>query len=221
MSSAQRKRRRSSSPPRSRKQLHTETDEDQTTPGLPETDPTSTVTNNFDAEIAELLRSIGDTTVPEGTGSQTTVSTTPVITLPITTAPIPLIQGPRRKNPFVGKPLKISGKWGTTVHEQMHFYPTDQKPDHGVWGTPNVAQVQKWVRKACAAIRQDSDAVVASKPGAKGGYNFLVDMGEPVGYVSGSNIQSGTEPVATHLAVYVNKKGYPVTAFPCTPGIFQ
>lgn len=220
MSSAQKKRRRSLSPQNSRKLLHTEKGADQTTPETDTPPPTSTEKNDFDAEYAEFLRSIGDTTAPQGTGDQTTVSTTPVITLPITTAPTPLVQGPRRKNPWLGKPLKISTKWGTGVHELMHFKPTTSKPNHGVWRTTNIKQVQKWVRQACTAIRTDSDTVVASKPGEKGGYNFLVDMGEPVGYLSGSNIPSGTAPEARYLAVYVNKKGYPATAFPCTPDIF-
>lgn len=223
MSMAQKKRRRSNSPPSSRKLQHTETGKESTTPDAPETDktpPTSTEKDDFDAEYEALMRAIGDTTAPQGTGNQTTISAPPVITLPIATAPIPLAQGPRRANPLIGKPLKISTKWGTGVHELMHFQPTTSKPNHGVWGTNNIKQVQKWVRQACTAIRTDSDAVVASKPGTNGGYNFLVDMGEPVGYLSGSNVPPGTAPEARYIAVYVNNKKYPATAFPCTPNIF-
>lgn len=219
MTSAKRKR---SPSPSSRKRLHTETDEDPTAQKSPDkneepTDPTSAETDPLADAYAELMRSIGG----ENTN---TVSPTPIVTLPINTAPAPPqvvpVQAARRKNPWAGKPLKISKKWGTRAHEKMHFGPTVNKPNHGVWRTQKVADVQEWVRQACDSIRADTDDVVASKPGEKGGYNFLVDMGRPVGYISGSNIQPNTRPEASHLAVYVNKKGYPVTAFPCTPEIF-
>ena len=77
--------------------------------------------------------------------------------------------------------------------------------------------------RVCAAPRTGARTTtwVASKPGTDGGYNYLVDMaGVTIGYISGSSAKPGTKPEAEHLAVYVNKKGYPATAFPRTPKIF-
>ena len=65
--------------------------------------------------------------------------------------------------------------------------------------------------------------IVASKPGTgkyRDGYNYLVSMDKPVGYLSGSSVLSGTKPEARYIAVYLDKKGNTVSAFPCSPDMF-
>ena len=192
MSTAQ-KRRRASSPVSSRKKLHTETEERE--PRIPDLDAEL-------ANFAEEMRGIG-VTLTEPTVAETV-------------APV------RPANPWTGKVKTISSKWGASVHEQMHFAPTTTKPYHGVWGTKKLSKVRQWVSLARDSVNADDGYVVASKRGEDGGHNYLIDMdGEAVGYISGSKVPPGTKPEATYLALYVNKKGYVATAFPCTPEIFQ
>lgn len=226
--SSPRKRSRSSSGTSSRKKLHTGKEE---TPTVPTPAPAPTPT--FDADYAafeEMMRGIGDTlTDPAETGTDTmTTITVPISTasdptVPVSTMPFPTVPVARAKprNPWANKVKQISEKWGSSVHEKMHLAPTTDKPYHGVWGSKKPSKLREWVSLAVDSIYLDDNFVVASKPGENGGYNFLVDMnGKTVGYISGSKVPSGTKPPAKHLAVYVNKKGYPVTAFPCTPEIF-
>jgi hypothetical protein len=192
--SASLKRRRSSSGS-SRKKLHTEKEE---TPATTEPTP------DLDAELAnfaEEMRGIG-VTLTEPTEVETTAPARP-------------------DNPWTGRVKKLANTWGSSVHEQMHFAPTTTKPYHGVWDTKKLSKVREWVSLARDSVNLDDEYVIASKPGEAGGYNYLVDMaGETVGYISGSDVAPGTKPEAKYLAVYVNKKGYVATAFPCTPDIF-
>jgi hypothetical protein len=123
-------------------------------------------------------------------------------------------------NPWRNRTRKIPDWWGTTYHDISHFSPTMGKPYHGVWGTKKVATVYDWVTRARDAVNKDDEHVVQSKPGTDGGYNFLVDMREPVGYMSGSRVPLGTQPQATHVAVYLDAKGNVATVFPCTPDAF-
>ncbi len=214
MSSSLKKRPRSYSG-NSRKKLHTEEEKPTTTP-----DPAPTPTHDTAfAEFAEMMRGIG-VTLNDPTPTDTPMVTVPEATTPAVTTPVPTT-GPKPANPWAGKAKNPSKTWGSSVHEQMHFAPTDTKPYHGVWGTKNLAKVRKWLTTACAGIKRDDGSVVASKAGEKGGWNFLVDMkGTTVGYLSGSRIPPGSQPPARYIAVYVNKQGYPATAFPCTPDIF-
>jgi hypothetical protein len=207
MSTAAKKRRRSPSA-KSRKKLHTETNETTTTSAP---DKTPELDADY-AKFAEEMRGIGVTlTDPTEIGDKAEVSDKTETTTPA-----------RPANPWAGTLKKLSSQWGTSVHDQMHTAPTDAKAYHGVWGTKNLTKVREWVRLACDSIYADDNYVVASKPGKDGGRNYLVDMdGETVGYISGSKVEPGTKPEAKHLAVYVNRKGYPVTAFPCTPEVFQ
>jgi hypothetical protein len=192
LSTAQ-KRRRSPSP-NSRKKLHTETEERTPAPETPDLDAEL-------ASFAEEMRGIG-VTLSEPTEVATATPVQPA-------------------NPWAGKVKTISGTWGASVHEKMHFAPTTAKPYHGVWGTKKLSKVREWVSLARDSVNANDGYVVASKPGEDGGYNYLVDMdGETVGYISGSKVEPGTKPEAKHLAVYVNKKGYVATAFPCTPEVF-
>jgi hypothetical protein len=194
LSLAQKKRRRSRSPsPNNRKKLHTEADERK-----PTSEPADV--DDMLASFAEEMRGIGVT-----------------LTEPAATAPAAPV---KPANPYAGRVKNISNTWGASVHEQMHFAPTTAKPYHGVWGTRKLSKVREWVSLARYSVNADDGYVVASKPGEDGGYNYLVDMGEVVGYISGSKVAPGTKPEAKHLAVYVNKKGYVATAFPCTPEIF-
>jgi hypothetical protein len=210
------KRGRSTSNTSSRKKLHTDKEETETP-----TEPAPTPTFDSDyAEFEAMVRGIGvQPTDPTETGADPLTT----VTVPVSTAPIPIVPVPQAKpkNPWASKVKAISEKWGNSVHEQMHLAPTTDKPYHGVWGSKKPSKLRGWVSLAVDSIYLDDDFVVASKPGENGGYNFLVDMnGATVGYISGSNFPPGTKPPAKHLAVYVNKKGYPVTAFPCTPEIF-
>lgn len=200
MKPVQKKRRRSASPTSRKKQ---DTGQDKTTPTAPDVDAGY-------AEFAELMRGIGVTL------------DTPATTAPATTPPVP-VPAARAKptNPFTNRVKRIPKVWGSSVHEQMHFKPTTAKPYHGVWRTRDLDQVREWVSLARDSVNADDGFVIASKPGEKGGYNFLVDMdGQTVGYISGSAVPPGTKPPAKHLAVYVNKGGFVATAFPCTPEIF-
>ncbi len=213
MTTTPKKRRRSSSPSSSRKKLHTE-DEKSTTG----TKPTKSTDTAY-AEFAEMMRGIG-VTLNDPTPPDTPVVTIPVVTTPTVTTPVPTA-GPKPANPWAGKIKTPAKTWGAAVHEQMHFAPTDTKSYHGVWGTKSLKQVRTWLTTACNSIKRDDKSVVASKPGEKGGWNYLVDMnGTTVGYLSGSKVPPGTQPPAQCIAVYVNKQGYPATAFPCTPDIF-
>jgi hypothetical protein len=210
MSTAQ-KRKRRPSPTNSRKKLHTEEGNENTTAIATTTKPDPDAEY---AEFAEIMRGIGVTMND---------STTPVLTPPVLATPVPPTPAlPKPTNPMAGKMRYPAQGWGSSVHEQMHFSPTDAKKYHGVWGTKKLNQVRKWVNQACDSIYYNDEHVVASKPGEKGGYNFLVDMGDTtVGYLSGSSVPPGSKPPANYVAVYVNKNGYPTTAFPCTPDVFS
>jgi hypothetical protein len=123
-------------------------------------------------------------------------------------------------NPWKNRTKKVPDWWGTTYHDMSHFSPMMDKPYHGVWGTRKLATVEAWVVKARASVNSDDDRVVASKPGTDGRYDFLVDMGERVGYLSGALVPLGTQPQANHVAVYLDAKGNVSTMFPCTPDAF-
>lgn len=205
MKPLQKKRRRSTSPS-SRKKQNT---------GQDETTPVSVTTEAPDldaeyADFAELMRGIGVTL------------DTPATTTPATTPPVPApTASARPTNPFTNRVKRIPKAWGSSVHEQMHFKPTTAKSYHGVWRTRELDQVREWVSLARDSVNANDDFVIRSRPGEKGGYNFLVDMdGQTVGYISGSAVPPGMKPPAKHLAVYVNKSGFVATAFPCTPEIF-
>ncbi len=120
------------------------------------------------------------------------------------------------KNPNKGKVKKLRGNFGTAVHDQMHFAPTDTKPHHGVWSI-KLAQVKEKVGLALDSIHGGDGYVVASKSGGKN-WRFLVNMGEVVGYLSGSAVTG--KPQATHIEVILDKKGNTVSAFPSSPDIF-
>ena len=82
-------------------------------------------------------------------------------------------------------------------------------------------QLRKWVGMALDSIYLDDRFVVASKPGTAGGYVYLVSMdGAEVGYLSGASVPPGEKPPATHIEVYLDRKGTTVSAFPSSPGIF-
>jgi hypothetical protein len=142
-----------------------------------------------------------------------------VTTTPVGEPATPAVHA-KPANPWKNRTKKIPDWWGTTYHDVSHFSPTMDKSYHGVWGTRTLATVYDWVTRARASVNKDDEHVVASKRGTDGGYNFLVDMGEPVGYLSGSRVPPGTRPPANHVAVYLDAKGNVVTTFPCTPDVF-
>lgn len=135
------------------------------------------------------------------------------------TVPPPLAR-PRPRNPFAGKVKTLRGNFGTGYHDIAHFHPTKEKPNHGVW-QGKLPQVQKWVGMALDSIYLDDRFVVASKPGTNGGHVYLVSMdGTTVGYLSGALAPAGEKPPATHVEVYLDRKGVTVSAFPSSPDIF-
>jgi hypothetical protein len=119
-----------------------------------------------------------------------------------------------------GKIKNLRANFGTSVHDQMHFAPTDQKSYHGVWGTSKLAKVRQWVRMAVDSIWAGDQYVVASKAGEKGGRTYLVFMNTTVGYLSGSAMLNKPKQLATHIEVFVDAKGNTVSAFPSDPSIF-
>lgn len=135
-----------------------------------------------------------------------------------TSAPGTKPPGPKRANPHAGKVKFLRKDFGTQVHDQFHFAPTDQKKIHGVW-QGNLSQIKAWVGMALDSIHTDDDHLIASKKGDKAGqFNYLVSMGTPVGYVSGS---SYPKPLpATHVIVFLTKNGVTVSAFPGDPSAF-
>lgn len=128
--------------------------------------------------------------------------------------------GTRRLNKHVSNVKNLRSNFGTGAHDQFHFAPTDAKKYHGVWSAAQLSQVKKWIGLALDSIYADDNYVVASKPGNKAGYyTYLVNMDTEVGYLSGSGV-TGTKPSATHIEVYLDKKGITVSAFPSDPSIF-
>jgi hypothetical protein len=198
MSTSQ-KRRRSPSPPNKKKARLDEPD-----PGPVPGAPAKNTEADLDADYAELMRAIGETTGASGAA-----------------LPQPPPPAPRRKNPFAGnRNLVVPSRYGSSTHDAAHFTPNPFKPKHGVWQGSRT-KVREWLQLALDSIHGDDDFVVASKRGTEGGYNFLIDMaGKKVGYVSGLGIDPHSAPPARHIAVYLNKNGRLTTAFPCTPDMF-
>lgn len=166
------------------------------------------------------------------TGEATTDTTTSVVR-PATggedRAPRPLVGTPtarpsatvtKPRNPFAGEAKALRGNFGTGYHDIAHFHPTQEKAKHGVW-QGKLPQVQKWVAMALDSIYLDDRFVVTSKPGTAGGHAYLVSMdGTTVGYLSGASVPPGEKPPATHIEVYLDRKGTTVSAFPSSPDIF-
>lgn len=179
---------------------------------------TSTLSHDDQLELDRFLseiNSLTDTSLPPL--STPTPKPTPTVTPKLTPR-----TGPKPLNPFADTINYLRGNFGTDYHDTAHFHPTDLKSKHGVWGA-KLPRVKKWVGEAIQHVFDDDAAIVASKPGAgasAGGRNYLIDMGRPVGYLSGSSIPTGTRPEARYIALYVNKKGETVSAFPCTPEMF-
>jgi hypothetical protein len=147
---------------------------------------------------------------------------TPTVTPTVTPTLTPQVTRPKPVNPFAGRIEFLRPNFGTDYHDAAHFKPTDLKSKHGVWND-KLKQVKEWVGEAINHVYYDDTSIVASKAGSgasKGGRNYLIDMGKPVGYLSGSSVPSGTHPEARYIALYVNKKGVTVSAFPCTPEMF-
>jgi hypothetical protein len=199
------KRKRSDSP--TRKKARTGDDAPETMTPAPTVVQTAATD---DEEFAAFMRDILGTGVPLPTPPL--VAQTVPATPPPATAPKPL-------NPFAGTVKPLRGNFGTGAHDVAHFQPTQHKVHHGVWLSRK--KVLKWVGMAIDSIYDDDGFVVASKPGQNGGYTYLVSMnGETVGYLSGSSVPLGTKPPATHIEVYLDKKGTTVSAFPSSPDIF-
>jgi hypothetical protein len=166
--------------------------------------------DRFFSEIDSLTH----TTLPPLSTPTPTPTVTPTVT--------PRATRPKPANPFEGKIKFLRGNFGTDYHDSSHFKPTDLKPKQGVWGA-KLPKVKTWIGEAINHVYYDDDAIVLSRPGegaSKGGRNFLIDMGKPVGYLSGSSIPKGTQPEARYIGLYVDKKGVTVSAFPCTPETF-
>lgn len=122
------------------------------------------------------------------------------------------------RNPHEGRAKKLRGNFGTTVHEQMHWKPTDAKPHHGVW-TLKLKEAKNRVSLALNSIYNGDEYLVDSKSGSGGGtWRYLVNMGETIGFLSGSTVSG--KPPATHLEVILDKKGNTVSAFPSDPSVF-
>jgi hypothetical protein len=169
--------------------------------------------SDLDRFLSEI-DSLAHTTLPPLSTPTPTPTVTPTVT--------PRVTRPKPVNPFKGTIDYLRGNFGTDYHDAAHFKPTDLKSKHGVWGA-KLPMVKTWIGEAINHIFDDDASIVASKAGSgasKGGRNYLVDMGKPVGYLSGSSIPRGTRPEARYIALYVNKKGITVSAFPCTPEMF-
>jgi hypothetical protein len=122
-------------------------------------------------------------------------------------------------NLHTGKVKFLRGNFGKAVHDQMHFAPTTAKARHGVWGTKDLGQVKTWVGQALDSIFKNDAYLVKSKKGQKAGaFIYLVNMGEEVGYLSGSSVTG--KPSATHIEVFMDKKGMTTSAFPSSPDGF-
>jgi hypothetical protein len=179
---------------------------------------TSTLSRDDQAELDRFLSEINSmthTTPPP-------LSTPTPIPTPTVTPTVTVRTGPKPVNPFAGTIDFLRDNFGTDYHDSAHFRATDLKSKHGVWGA-KLPKVKTWVGEAINHIYDDDASIVTSKPGtgaSKGGRNYLVDMGKPVGYLSGSSVPRGIQPEARYIALYVNKKGITVSAFPCTPEMF-
>lgn len=201
------KRKHSDSP--TRKKARTVADAPPTTTPTPAATPSET--DLFEAFMQEVA---GDDPLPPPPLAGTATVAQPV---PVTPEPA---TGPKPVNPFAGKVKQLRANFGTGYHDIAHFQPTQNKSHHGVWGGTR-KKVKAWVGLALDSIYGDDRFVVASKPGQDGGHNYLISMdGKNVGYLSGSSVPPGTKPPATHVEVYLDKKGNTVSAFPSSPDIF-
>jgi hypothetical protein len=180
------------------------------------THPSTSTTLSHDDQ-SELDRFLSEINSLPSTSLPPLSTPTPTVTPTVTTR-----TGPKPANPFAGKIKFLRGDFGTGYHDTAHFKATNLKSKHGVWDAA-LPQVKEWVREAIDHVYYDDASIVASKVGtgaSKGGRNYLIDMGKPVGYLSGSSVPSGTQPEARYIALYVSKNGTTVSAFPCTPEMF-
>jgi hypothetical protein len=225
------KRKKSISPTRKKARLEeaeTPTRVEQTTPTITTHPPvitreptTTTLSRDQQSELDRFfseIDSLTQTTLPPLSTPTPTPTPTVTPTVPVT----PRVSRPKPVNPFAGTIQFLRSNFGTDYHDSAHFKPTDLKSKHGVWNS-TLPQVKKWIGEAINHVYDDDASIVASKPGSgksKGGRNYLIDMGKQVGYLSGSSVPSGTQPEARYIALYVNKKGVTVSAFPCAPEMF-
>jgi hypothetical protein len=163
------------------------------------------------------------TTRTETTANHVTPAPRPLVGTPVGVRTAPAARSvpvTKPKNPHAGMVKQLRANFGTGYHDTAHFKATADKADHGVWqGT--IPQVKNWVGMALDSIYLDDPFVVASTPGANGGYTYLVAMdGTTVGYLSGASVEPGANPPAQHVEVYLNRKGNTVSAFPSSPDIF-
>jgi hypothetical protein len=181
-----------------------------------------------DAEFERFLSEMADIGAiprPPRPLSQPIQSPTPIVTPTVRTVPSPVPTagtGSKPKNPLAGMVKDLRQGFGTSDHDAFHFWPTDLKLKHGVWRA-KLPQVRKWVGEALKSIKRNDQWIVASKPGTgkyRDGYNYLVFMDERVGYLSGSSVLEGTQPEARYIAVFLDKNGYTVSAFPSSPDTF-
>jgi hypothetical protein len=192
--------------------------------------PTPAPSHQIDPQYAEFLRFLESTGGDPLPPLQPLVSApTSIRTVTITPSAPATVSTPKPKNPFAHS-RKL---WNNTAnflknfptgHDSAHFLPTPHKTKHGVWAKVKRSEVKEWIGLALDSIYNDDRFVANSKPGtgaSKGGYNYLVFMdGQTVGYISGSLTRPGEEPETQHIAIYVGKSGYPVSAFPCAPDMF-
>jgi hypothetical protein len=184
-------------------------------PVLTHTPTTTPLSREGQSELDRFYREIDSlthTSLPPL--STPTPTVTPTVT-PSATRPKPL-------NPFKKRIKFLRENFGPNYHDASHFKPTDLKTKQGVWSA-ELPQVKEWIGEAINHIYYDDDAIVLSKPGEgkyKAGRNFLVDMGKPVGYLTGSSVPRGTQPEARYIGLYVDKNGITVSAVPCTPETF-
>lgn len=127
---------------------------------------------------------------------------------------------PAGQAPHAGKVKNLRGGFGDGYHDKAHFHATDQKSKHGVWGA-KLGKVKQWVQLALDSIHASDDYVVRWKAGDKpGAVNYLVDMKENIGFISGSSVPPGQQPATTHMALFIDRQGNTVSAFPCDPDMF-
>jgi hypothetical protein len=212
------KRSRSNSPT-SRKKARTETPDQPT-----QVDPGDGGTDATEFDIDAYMRQVEEEVARDRANPLTAAQ--PAV-VPRVVAPAPVAR-PKPENPFVGQVAKLRANFGKDDHDKFHFSSTTEKKNHGVWRqakgktwSQKLARVKAWIDLALISINANDDFVVDSKPGLKGGWNYLVSMnGVKVGKLSGSNVQKGAEPPATHIEVYLDKNGQTVSAFPSDPSIF-
>lgn len=203
--SPSRKRKHSDSP--TRKKARTGEDAPATITPAPVTVPAAATEDELFAAIMQDILGEGEP-----------LPAPPLVAQTVPAPPAPATT-PKPRNPFAGTVKALRGNFGSGAHDVAHFQPTRHKTHHGVWRSK--AKAKGWVEQAVDSIYHDDGFVVASKPGQNGGYTYLIDMaGKTVGYLSGSAVPPGTKPPATHIEVYLDKKGNVVSAFPSSPDIF-